>query len=296
MVATRSTDSRLDRLKKATGDLEKGVDSANESIADLTVQVKVIQSQLDLLVKELRANHSNNKSGPKTGPTVEGSGENLEPNTATTEGSGSLTMPTFDGSDAMAWLARAAQYFLVQKTPSENRVKVAMVALAGQALPWYQLLIKRCPTLSWAEFIRELLKRFGNNGARDEYEAFAAVRHTGTLAEFIAAFESRLAQVPDLAYHQYLGFFMAGLRPEVRLQMKAAKIVDYADAVQLALGIDQAAGNLPADPCPKPAPAAVTGQGRSFSKGYSQSFSSQEYKKHLAAGGPLDLSTSGAPF
>lgn len=81
-------------------------------------------------------------------------------------------------------------------------MKVATVALAGQALPWYQLLIKRVPTLSWERFLHELMKRFGNNGALDYYEAFAAVRQTGSLAEYVAAFESRLAQVPNLAYHQ----------------------------------------------------------------------------------------------
>lgn len=90
-------------------------------IAEPTVQVKVIQSQLNLLVKELRANHSTGISVPKTGPTSEGFDDNLESNKAATEGSGSLTMPTFDGSEAMAWLARAEQYFLVQKTSSENR-------------------------------------------------------------------------------------------------------------------------------------------------------------------------------
>ena len=120
-----------------------------------------------------------------------------------------------------------------------------MVALTGPALPWYQLLIKRIPNLSWDRFLQELMKHFGNNGALDEYEAFAAVRHTASLADYVAVFESRLALVLDLAYHQYLGFFLAGLRPDVRLQMKAAKVTNYSDAVQLALDIDQVPGNLP---------------------------------------------------
>ena len=45
-------------------------------------------------------------------------------------------MPTFDGTEAVAWLAWAEQYFLVSATALEKRVGVAMVALAGPALPW----------------------------------------------------------------------------------------------------------------------------------------------------------------
>ena len=151
------------------------------------------------------------------------------------------------------------------------------------------------------------MKRFGNNGAVDEYEAFAAVRHTGTLAEFVAAFEARLALVPNLAYHQYLGFFMAGLRHEVRTQMKAAKITNYTDAVQFVLDVDQVAGNPPAQSQSplgtfQPVSQAPT-YGRSFKKGPPSSnssnsvtgpfrnsqrnfreMSSEEYKRHLAAG------------
>lgn len=150
--------------------------------------------------------------------------------------------------------------FLVSATAPEKRVGVAMVALAGPALPWYQLLIKRSPNLGWEQFIQELMKRFGNNGAVDEYEAFAVVRHTGTLAEFVAAFEARLALVPDLAYHQYLGFFLAGLRPEIRMQMKAAKITNYTDAVHFVLDVDQVAGNPPPTPQSPVGPLPVTSQ------------------------------------
>ena len=113
-------------------------------------------------------------------------------------------MPNFDGSEALAWLARAEQYFLISGTPPEDRVGIAMVALAGTALPWYQLLRQRVPDLTWARFARELMKRFGGNGALNEYEAFAAVRHTSSLADFVAAFEARLAQVPDISCQQYL--------------------------------------------------------------------------------------------
>ncbi|XP_042045394.1 uncharacterized protein LOC121791530 [Salvia splendens] len=297
MVVSR-TDTRLDVLEKATEEINARLQlSDGRAIA--------LEAKVDAMVAEIRAGFAaiNAKSG---GP---GTGENDPPessesNSTPTGGKTPSPMPTFEGTDALAWLARAEQYFLIAGTTPENRVGIAMVALAGPALPWYQLLRKRVPNLSWARFARELMKRFGGNGALDEYEAFAAVRHTGSLVDYVAAFEARLAQVPDIASHQYLGFFMAALRPEVRLQMKAAKITTYEDAVELALDID----SLTTAHAPKSGQSLTQGSSHSrppagsFSKGYShtspalssgssrpgpkrfRNMSTEEYQKHIAAG------------
>ncbi|KAG6434476.1 hypothetical protein SASPL_106113 [Salvia splendens] len=73
-----------------------------------------------------------------------------------------MTFPQFDGSEVLVWLARANQYFLLNKTPSDRRVDFAMPAIDGPAKPWKQLLVHRCPSLSWDRFVQELLKRFGD--------------------------------------------------------------------------------------------------------------------------------------
>ncbi|XP_042016082.1 uncharacterized protein LOC121764058 [Salvia splendens] len=292
MVNSRG-DSRLDVVEKAN--------------AELNERVTTLESKLDSLLVEMRAGFASLTPGTKVPPEGEASSENRESNSVSTGNNSESPMPTFDGTDALAWLARAEQYFLISNTASEKRVGVAMVALAGAALPWYQLLRKRVPDLSWARFARELMKRFGGNGALDEYEAFAAVRHTGSLAEYMAAFEARLAQVPDIACHQYLGFFMAALRPEVRLQMKAAKITSYEDAVELALDIDLLASQHPPRAAPPPShgvsqpyvgqqrrPTATgysnppsqfssTGSSRPVSKRF-RNISPEEYRRHIAAG------------
>ncbi|XP_041999963.1 uncharacterized protein LOC121749458 [Salvia splendens] len=243
----------------------------------------------------------NDASNPEDGSTS----ANHASKTAVAGAASVSPMPTLDGSDALAWLARAEQYFLIFGTTPENRVGLAMVALAGEALPWYQLLRHRVPDLPWARFARELMKHFGGTGALNEYEAFAAVRHTGSLAEFVAAFEARLAQVPDISCQQYLGFFMAALRPEVRLQVKAAKITTYEDAVEMALDLDIMASAQPQRPAPSQATVQThsyqSHATRSATKGYSpnpsystasskpiskrfRNVSPEEYRRHIAAG------------
>ncbi|KAG6421606.1 hypothetical protein SASPL_118163 [Salvia splendens] len=106
----------------------------------------------------MRAGFASLTPGTKVPPEGEASSENRESNSVSTENNSASPMPTFDGTDALAWLARAEQYFLISDTAPEKRVGVAMVALAGAALPWYQLLRKRVPDLSWARFARELMK------------------------------------------------------------------------------------------------------------------------------------------
>lgn len=311
VVTTRLMDSHHDGSEKVIGDRDKSSGSWTATVDELNAQflktderVTAISSQLVGFIAEVRAALPTLNPTDKSGSNDDSSSDELESNTVATGGSATMTMPNFDGSNALEWLARAEQYFLVSNTPKAKRVKVAMVTLAGPALPWYQLLRKRVPNLSWDRFTRELMKRFGSNGALDEYEAFAAVHHTGSLAEYVAAFEARLAQISNLADHQYLGFFMAALRPEILLQMKAAKVTSYADAVELAISIDLMSGTKPLVPAATAPVAAQSGPTfRPASKGYSQtpssfssagsarpkshrfrSISQEEYNKHIAAG------------
>ncbi|KAL1549245.1 hypothetical protein AAHA92_17374 [Salvia divinorum] len=80
-----------------------------------------------------------------------------------------MELPTFDGSDTLLWLSRADQYFLVHNTPQNQRVQVALIALAGPAMAWFQLLLRRRPLLT--QFAQELIGLFGTNAALDGYEA-----------------------------------------------------------------------------------------------------------------------------
>ncbi|XP_042026373.1 uncharacterized protein LOC121773559 [Salvia splendens] len=305
MVNTRNTDTRLEGLEKVTGDLEKKTETLTAMVDELNLQcsktgeqVTTIGAQLETFMAEVRTALATRSSSKATDPPPD---DDSTGNTTATGNNSNLPMPTFDGTDTLAWLARAEQYFLVSKTSPEKRLDIAMVALAGPALPWFLLLRRRLPTLSWEQFKREIMKRFGDKMALDGYEAFASTRQEGSLVDFVAAFEARLAQIPDLADHQYLGFFLAALRPEIRMHLKAAQLTSYSDAVQMALQLDQLSGThqvsqplssavLPPQgmsrPNPKgfsPTPASFSSSGPNRPSRF-RNISSEEYKKHIAAG------------
>ena len=149
-----------------------------------------------------------------------------------------MDLPTFDGSDVLAWLASADQYFLVQKTPMEKRVELASTVLSGPAMSWIQFLQCRSPDLTWDQFSDELLIRFGSDLTLDEYEALPTPSQEGSLDDYIAEFEGRLAQFPELTEKQYLGLFVEGLKPHIRMQIRDPTITTYTAALQMAKHID----------------------------------------------------------
>lgn len=148
-----------------------------------------------------------------------------------------MELPCFDGTNARSWLLRAEQYFLVHETPEFQRVKMAMV---GTAMSWFQLLQRRIPGVSWSTLKEELLLRFGEASVVNIYESLAQVKHTSSLEEYIAAFEDHVAQIPNFSDIHYKGFFLSGLRRELRVQIPDVAMKDYSAKVQMVRKIDGA--------------------------------------------------------
>ncbi|XP_057785448.1 uncharacterized protein LOC131002991 [Salvia miltiorrhiza] len=201
-----------------------------------------------------------------------------------------MEMPSFDGSDARAWLARAEQYFLVHQTPAAKKVEFAVIALSGSSMSWYQLLIRRIPNPDWVTFRQELLIRYGDESAINGYEALLAVKQTGSLEEYIAAFENRVSQIPDFSDAHYLGFFLGGLKKHLRAQIQDSVIFSYSAALQAARKIDHATSPAP----PATNTSSVVSHTSSASPAASltssapprnfRNISNEEYMKHRAAG------------
>ncbi|KAG8383998.1 hypothetical protein BUALT_Bualt04G0072100 [Buddleja alternifolia] len=76
-----------------------------------------------------------------------------------------VEFPSFNGEDLRGWLFRAEQFFEVDETPMETRVRLAIVYLEGKALQWHQNFMrtridKRMP--NWGKYVTALQDRFGS--------------------------------------------------------------------------------------------------------------------------------------
>lgn len=145
-----------------------------------------------------------------------------------------MELPSFDGTDPIAWLAQAEQYFLVHQTPVADRVQLALIAMSGKSMFWAQWVLRHSAAITWIQFTQELLERFGDSSAINAYEAMQLTRQTGSLEDFLSLFEERVAQLPSLPPEQYLGMFLGGLQPSIRDYLSASDCSDVFAAIRAA--------------------------------------------------------------
>ncbi|XP_019192891.1 PREDICTED: uncharacterized protein LOC109187208 [Ipomoea nil] len=89
-------------------------------------------------------------------------------------------------------------------------------------------------THSWTKFTHDLLEEFGDELPGPPFEQLAALRQTGLVDEFIAAFRARIAQIPGLAPHIQLGLFLNGLKPAIRVRLRPNDVTDLRTAMRVA--------------------------------------------------------------
>lgn len=131
-----------------------------------------------------------------------------------------VKLPPFEGEDPIAWITRAEIYFDVQNTSEEMRVKLARLSMEGSTIHWFNLLMETEDELSWEKLKRALIARYGGRRLENPFEELSTLRQTGSVEEFVEAFELLSSQVGRLPEEQYLGYFMSGLKAQIRRRVR----------------------------------------------------------------------------
>ncbi|PNX70933.1 pentatricopeptide repeat-containing protein, partial [Trifolium pratense] len=114
-----------------------------------------------------------------------------------------VKLPLFDGDDPVAWITRAEIYFDVQQTPDEMRVKLARLSMEGPTIHWFNLLMETEDFLSWEKLKKSLIARYGGRRLENPFEELATLKQSGSVEEFVEAFELLSSQVGRLPEEQY---------------------------------------------------------------------------------------------
>lgn len=85
------------------------------------------------------------------------------------------------------------------------------------------MLIESTPHLTWEVLKNEFLQRLGHFDA-NPYQVLASIQQIGTVAEYVEDFEMVAALVPRQPELQYVGYFMSGLKDEVRSKHSTTRI------------------------------------------------------------------------
>lgn len=127
-----------------------------------------------------------------------------------------VKLPVFEGNDPVAWITHAEIYFDVQSTSDEMRVKLSRLSMEGSAIHWFNLLLETKDNLSWEKLKKSLIAGYGGQRLESTFEELSTMRQTGN----VEAFELLLSHVGCLPEDQYLGYFMSGLKQQIRRRVR----------------------------------------------------------------------------
>ncbi|MCH96321.1 retrotransposon gag protein, partial [Trifolium medium] len=136
-----------------------------------------------------------------------------------------VELPTFDGEDPAGWISRAEVYFRVQDTRSEVKVNLAQLCMEGPTIHFFNSLINENENLNWDQLKQALLERYGGHGEGDVYEQLTELRQRGNVDDYINDFEYLTAQIPRLPDKQFLGYFLHGLKEEIRGKVRSLSVM-----------------------------------------------------------------------
>ncbi|KAJ0764722.1 putative nucleotidyltransferase, Ribonuclease H [Helianthus annuus] len=150
-----------------------------------------------------------------------------------------VKLPEFSGFDPQGWITKARLYFDINETPEELRIKLAQLSMVGVAQHWFTVIKQVRPSISWSEFQEELLLRFSGLEIHNPYEQLATIKQGDSIHDFIDDFEYLMSLVPRLPESQALGYFVAGLRDDVKQRVRLHRPATRLDAMYLAKDVEE---------------------------------------------------------
>ncbi|PNX92555.1 retrotransposon-related protein, partial [Trifolium pratense] len=191
--------------------LEGRIDEVQTTLQSLVAQM---QTQ-SLAISEMSKQLGKQRTSPESETSIGGSSYN-ESRLAGKK----VKLPIFEGDDPVAWITRAEIYFDVQNTPDDMRVKLSRLSMEGATIHWFNLLMETEDELSWKKLKKSLIARYGGRRLENPFEELSTLRQTGSVEEFVEAFELLSSQVGRLPEEQYLGYFMSGLKAPIRRRVR----------------------------------------------------------------------------
>jgi hypothetical protein len=158
-----------------------------------------------------------------------------------------VELPMFNGEDPAGWISRAEVYFRVQGTRPEVKVSLAQLCMEGPTIHFFNSLFSEEEEVTWEQLKEALLERYGGHGDGDVYELLTELKQSKSVDEYVTEFEYLTAQIPKLPDKQFLGYFLHGLKEEIRGRVRSlmvagnlsrAKVIQVARAVEKELSKD----------------------------------------------------------
>ncbi|KAK8947110.1 hypothetical protein KSP39_PZI006748 [Platanthera zijinensis] len=129
-----------------------------------------------------------------------------------------LDFPRFSGEDLMPWIYKCDQFFEIDGTPEDAKVRMASVHLEGKALYWHQAYMKARLTRqwpNWEEYSQALHGRFGSALFGDPMSELKNLRQRTTVQNYLDEFELLLHRV-SVSEDNAISLCLGGLREDIQ--------------------------------------------------------------------------------
>ncbi|XP_027936242.1 uncharacterized protein LOC114191269 [Vigna unguiculata] len=210
------------------------VEALEEKMAAMEVSVRQSLAEFrQSILEEFAKLHTERREDRQTSPFL-----GMESGAEYKMSAKKVELPSFDGIDPVGWITRAETYFEVQGSTEEVKVRLAKLSMEGATIHWFNLLQESEKDLSWAQLKRELIGRYGGRTSNNPFEELKDLLQTGSVEEYLAEFEYISSQVSRLPEEQYLGYFIGGLRSEIRRRVRTFNPVNRLQAMRLARDVE----------------------------------------------------------
>ncbi|KAJ9550331.1 hypothetical protein OSB04_014376 [Centaurea solstitialis] len=126
-----------------------------------------------------------------------------------------IKLPEFGGYDPRGWITKAELYFEIHGTTPELRTRLAQLSMTGVAQHWFTVRFKT------------------------RMSSLSTIKQIDSIHDYIDDFEYLLSLIPRLPESQALGYFLAGLRPEIKQWVRLHRPQTRLDAMYLAKDVEE---------------------------------------------------------
>ena len=149
-----------------------------------------------------------------------------------------VELPSFDGGDPVGWITRAETYFEIHGSSEDVKIRLAKICMEGATIHWFNLLTETEDNLTWDKLKKMMVDRYGGRRCDNPFEELKDLHQEGDVEEYISEFEFLSSQVNRLPEEQYLGYFVGGLKPEIRVKVRTLNPQNRLQAMKMARDIE----------------------------------------------------------
>lgn len=147
-----------------------------------------------------------------------------------------VEFPKFDGTDFKGWSYRCRQFFNVDGTPFEQRIRFIGIHLEDKALRLHLAFMKNCKEeeVSWEEYMKQMEARFSDLQLTDHMVKIKRLQQgNSSVDEYIKEFDSLLTEV-EIPEKVSMSCFLGGLCTEIQTSLEAFQPDSLSRLMQMA--------------------------------------------------------------